>query len=134
MDSSRSEVAKNGIVCQNRTTQTLKMSHKISLIIITNTHISAKTDDNSRLILWVWVVRFWQIIPFFATSEREESIISNLFMIWIDLVNKSDDVIMTSSHSGKTGQSMFLILAKIYSQYLKNNFKKGFSHEYFQKS
>ena len=51
MDSPRSEVAKNGIICQNWTTQTLKMSLEISLIIITNTHISAKTADISRLIM-----------------------------------------------------------------------------------
>ena len=53
MDSPRSEVAKNGIICQNWATQTLIMNHKISLIIITNTHISAKTADISRLILRV---------------------------------------------------------------------------------
>ena len=53
MNSSRYEVAKKGIICQNWASQTLKINHKISLIIITNTHISAKTDDNSRLILRV---------------------------------------------------------------------------------
>ena len=33
MDSSRSEVAKNGIICQNRTTQTLKMSLELSSVL-----------------------------------------------------------------------------------------------------
>ena len=33
MDFPRSEVAKSGIICQNRTTQTLKMSLEISAVL-----------------------------------------------------------------------------------------------------
>ena len=44
------------------------------------------------------------------------------------------DVIMTSSFCRKTRKSNNLILLIIESQDLKDNFKKGFSHEYFQKS
>ena len=65
------------------------------------------------LIKWNWVVQFWQIISFSRSSDRAES-------------NKSV--------KNKTGQSSFLILAKIYSHDLKYHFKKGFSNEYFQKS
>ena len=43
-------------------------------------------------------------------------------------------LIMTSSRCGKTRQSNFLVLPKIESQDLKDHFKKGFSHAYFQKS
>ena len=43
-------------------------------------------------------------------------------------------LIMTSSRCGKTRQSNILVLPKIESQDLKDHFKKGFSHGYFQKS
>ena len=82
----------------------------------------------------VWVCRFWWSIPFFSTLDRGECNETVHFKI-CDILNQKCVTSLWRHHVfEKTRKSKNLVLAKIESLDLKNDFKKGFSDEYFQKS
>ena len=78
--------------------------------------------------------RFQWSIPFFSTLNRGGNNETVHFKI-CDILNQKCVTSLWRHHVfEKTRKSKNLVLAKIESQDLKNDFKKGFSDVYFQKS